>query len=132
VKQAESLDPPLRSIGIGHDMRNWVPDTGASSHFTPCLSDMMEVEEGFDLGVQVADGHIVKCTAREIVEINMIADDGHPLKAHLHGVIYVPGLKRGLFYLGAQEWCACYQQCYCEAIYHCSGRCETEEPEEED
>ncbi len=27
----------------------------------------------------------------------MIAEDGQPLKAHLHGVIYVPGLKRRLF-----------------------------------
>ncbi len=27
----------------------------------------------------------------------MIADDGHPLKAHLHGVFYIPGLKRCLF-----------------------------------
>ena len=51
------------------------------------------MEEGLDLGVVVADGHIVKCTARGFVEINMIADDGQPLKAHLHGVIYVPGLK---------------------------------------
>jgi len=74
-----------------------MPDTGASSHFTPCLSDMKEVEEGLDLGVEVADGHIVQCTARGIVEINMIADDGLTLKAFLHGVIYVPGLKRRLF-----------------------------------
>jgi hypothetical protein len=55
------------------------------------------VEEGLDLGVEVADGHIVKCTARGIVEINMIADDGQPLKAHLHGVIYVPVLKNAYF-----------------------------------
>ena len=55
------------------------------------------MEEDLDLEVEVADGHIVKCTARGIVEINMIADDGHPLKAYLHGVIYVPGLKRRLF-----------------------------------
>ncbi len=41
------------------------------------------MEEGLDLGVVVADGHIVKCTARGIVEVNMIADDDHPLKAHL-------------------------------------------------
>ena len=74
-----------------------MPDTGASSHFTPCLLDLKEVEEGLDLGVEVADGHIVKCTARGIVEINMIADDGLPFKANLHGVIYVPGLKRRLF-----------------------------------
>jgi hypothetical protein len=74
-----------------------MPDTGASSHFTPCLSDMKEVEEGLDLGVEVADGHIVQCTARGLNEINMIADDGLTLKAFLHGVIYVPGLKRCLF-----------------------------------
>jgi len=97
VKQAKGLDPLYEFIGIGSDLRNWMPDTGASSHFTPCLLDLQEVEEGLDLGVEVADGHIVKCTARGIVEINMIADDGHPLKAYLHGVIYVPGLKRRLF-----------------------------------
>jgi hypothetical protein len=97
VKQAKGLDPPISMIGIGHDLRNWMPDTGASSHFTPCLLDWKEVEEGLDLGVEVADGHIVKCTARGLVEINMIADDGLPLKTNLHGVIYVPGLKRCLF-----------------------------------
>jgi hypothetical protein len=42
-----------------------------------------ESGRGFDLGVEVADGHIVKCTSRGIVEVNMIADDGYPLKAHL-------------------------------------------------
>jgi hypothetical protein len=97
LKQSKRLDPPLNTIGIGSDLRNWMPDTGASSHFTPCLSDMKEVEEGLDLGVEVADGRIVQCTARGIVEINMIADDGLTLKAFLHGVIYVPGLKRHLF-----------------------------------
>ncbi len=86
-KQAKGLDPPDSIIGIGSDLGNWMPDTDASSHFTPCL-------EGLDLGVEVADGHIVKCTARGIVEINMIADDGLPFKANLHGVINVPGLKR--------------------------------------
>ncbi len=45
------------------------------------------MEEGLDSGVEVADGHIVKCTARLIVEINMIADDGLPFKANLH--IYI-------------------------------------------
>ena len=54
---------------------------------------LMEQAKGLDSGVEVADGHIVKCTTRVIVEVNMIADDDQPLKAHLHGVIYVPGLK---------------------------------------
>ncbi len=96
-KQAKGLYPPDSIIGIGSDLRNWMPDTGASSHFTPCLLDLKEVEEGLDLGVEVADGHIFKCTARGIVEINMFADDGLPFKANLHGVIYIPGLKRCLF-----------------------------------
>jgi hypothetical protein len=76
MKQAKGLDPLYHYIGIGSDLRNWMPDTGASSHFTPCLLDLKEVKENLDLGVEVAGGHIVKCTARGIVEINMIADDG--------------------------------------------------------
>jgi hypothetical protein len=34
VKQAKGLDPPISMIGIGHDLRKWMPDTGASSHVT--------------------------------------------------------------------------------------------------
>ncbi len=63
MKQAMGLDPHYHYIGIGSYLRNWTPDTGASSHFTPYLLDLQEVEEGLDLGVEVADGHIVKCTA---------------------------------------------------------------------
>jgi hypothetical protein len=36
-----------------------MPDTGASSHFTLCLLDLQEVEEGLDLRVEVADDHFV-------------------------------------------------------------------------
>ncbi len=50
MKQAKGLDPPISMIGIGNYLRNWMPDTGASSHFTPCLLDLKEVEEGLDLG----------------------------------------------------------------------------------
>jgi hypothetical protein len=78
-----------------------MPNTDESSHFTPCLLDLKEVEEGLDLGVEVADSHIDKCTARGIVEINMIADDSLPLKANLH----VPGLKRFLFSVTAFASC---------------------------
>jgi hypothetical protein len=43
---------------------------------------MKEVGDGLDLGVEVADGHIVQCTARGIVEGNMIAEDGLPFEAY--------------------------------------------------
>jgi hypothetical protein len=55
MKQAKGLDPLYHYIGIGSDPMNWMPDTGASSPFIPCLLDFQEVEEGLDLGVDVAD-----------------------------------------------------------------------------
>jgi hypothetical protein len=36
MRQAKGLDPLYHYIGIGSDLRNWMPDTGVSSHFTPC------------------------------------------------------------------------------------------------
>jgi hypothetical protein len=36
MKQAKGMDPIFQHIGIGSDLRNWMPDTGASSHFTSC------------------------------------------------------------------------------------------------
>jgi hypothetical protein len=59
IKQAKGLEHPSHCIDIGSDLRNWMPDTGASSHFTPCLLDLKEVEEGLNLGIEVADGHFV-------------------------------------------------------------------------
>jgi hypothetical protein len=56
MKQAKGLDPLFQHIGIGSDLGNWMPDTGASFHFTPCLMDLQEVEEALDLGVEVAAG----------------------------------------------------------------------------
>jgi hypothetical protein len=109
LKQSRRLDHSVTTIGIGSDLRNWMPDTGASSHFTPCLSDMKEVEEGLDLGVEVADGHIVQCTARGIVEINMIADDGLTFITWS----YLCSWSEGTFI-----FCNCFCQqrslCYCE------------------
>ena len=83
----------LTLIGQPLNLCNWLPDSGASSHLTPHLADLVHVEEELDLGVEVADGHIVKCTARGCVTIDMTDDDGFPLQAQLYDVIYIPGLK---------------------------------------
>jgi hypothetical protein len=40
ITQAKGLDPFYHYIGIGSDLKNWMPDTCASSHFTPCLLDL--------------------------------------------------------------------------------------------
>ena len=60
----------------------------------PHLGDLDHVEEELNQGVKVADGHIIKCTTHGVVIINMVDDEGLPLKATLHDIIYVPGLKQ--------------------------------------
>ncbi|MFN9978922.1 MAG: hypothetical protein ACK53Y_03350, partial [bacterium] len=64
---------------------------------TPRFADLEDVVEGRKLGVEVADGHIIKCPATGKIRINMIDDDGNPIEAKLHDVMYVPGLNRRLF-----------------------------------
>ena len=73
---------------------NWLPDSGASSHMTPHLADLVYMEEELNLGVQAADGNMIKCTAWGLVTIDMTDDDnGFPMPVQLYDVIYIPGLK---------------------------------------
>jgi hypothetical protein len=64
---------------------------------TPRLSDLEDVVEGKKLGVEVADGHIIKCPAIGKIKIQMLDDKGNQIEAKLHDVMYVPGLSRRLF-----------------------------------
>jgi hypothetical protein len=64
---------------------------------TPRLADLEDVEEGLNLGIEVADGHIIHCTKSGKVRINMVDDNGNPLDAFLVDTLYVPGLNRRLF-----------------------------------
>jgi len=56
-----------------------------------------DVVEGKHLGVEVADGHIIKCPATGKIKIEMLDDDGNTLEVKLHDVMYVPGVSRRLF-----------------------------------
>jgi len=55
------------------------------------------VVEGQNLGVEVADGHVIQCSITGKIRLNMTDDNGEPLNAVLHDVMYVPGLSRRLF-----------------------------------
>jgi hypothetical protein len=57
------------------------------------------VEDVQNLGVEVADGYIIKCTTTGRVCINMKDDNGRDLKAVFHGVMYVPGFNKRLLSL---------------------------------
>jgi hypothetical protein len=55
------------------------------------------VVEGQNLGVEVADGHVIQCSITGKIRLRMTDDNGDPLNAVLHDVMYVPGLSRRLF-----------------------------------
>ncbi len=55
-------NPSIQEIGDPRDLNNYLPDSGATQHMTPHLADLINVAEGQCLGVEVADGHIIKCS----------------------------------------------------------------------
>ena len=64
---------------------------------TPCRADLFDVVEGQNLGVEVADGHIIKCTITGKINVDMSDDEGGRVQAVLENVMYVPGLTQRLF-----------------------------------
>ena len=90
-------DPTAEEIGDPSDLNNYLPDSGATQHMTPRLADLVEAVEGQNLGVEVADGHIIKCSTTGKIRIRMLDDNGDQLEVTLTDVMYVPGLSRRLF-----------------------------------
>ncbi len=64
---------------------------------TPRLANLQDMVEGQQLGVEVADGQIIRCSTTGNIQINMHDDNGNTLNATLSDVMYLPGLNRRLF-----------------------------------
>jgi hypothetical protein len=90
-------DPTIDQIGDPRNLQNYLLDSGATQHMTPRFEDLEEVVEDRHLGVEVADGHIIRCPATGKIRISMLDDNGNPLEVKLQDVMYVPGLSRRLF-----------------------------------
>jgi hypothetical protein len=90
-------DPSIEDIGDPCDLGNFLPDSGATQHMTPCRADLFNVVEGHNLGDEVADGHVIQCSTTGKICLHMTDNNGEPLNAVLHDVMYVPGLSRRLF-----------------------------------
>jgi hypothetical protein len=90
-------DPSITELGDPCNLNNYLPDSGATQHMTPRSADLINVVEGQNLGVGVADGHIIKCSTTGDVLIKMLDDNGDEFTATLKDVMYVPGLSRRLF-----------------------------------
>jgi len=90
-------DPTISNIGDPKDLNNYLPDTSATQHMTPRLADLTDMVEGQNLGVEVANGHVIKCTTTGKIQVRMLDDNGDRLEVTLTDVMYVPGLSRRLF-----------------------------------
>ena len=86
----------LFSRGPSNDIRNWLIDSGATSHFTPFPEDLIDIES-CQIDVTVADGSQVIATQCGKVILDMKTDQGKVIKLTLGQVLYVRGLSRRLF-----------------------------------
>jgi hypothetical protein len=48
---------------------------------TPRRADLFDVVEGQNLGVEVVDGHVIKCSVTGKIQLQMMDDNGHVLEA---------------------------------------------------
>ncbi len=90
-------DPSIAKIGDPADLNNYLPESGATQHMTPHLANLVEAVEGQNLGVEVSDGHVIKCTTTGKIKIRMLDDNRTNLEVTLTDIRYVPGLIRHLF-----------------------------------
>jgi hypothetical protein len=90
-------DPSIAEIGDPSNLNNYLPDSGVTQHMTPHLADLVDAVEGQNLGVEVADSHVIKCTTKGKTKVRMLDDNGDQLELMLMDVMYIPGLSRWLF-----------------------------------
>jgi hypothetical protein len=90
-------DPSIAEIGDPCNLNNYLPDSGATQHMTPHLADLVDAVKGQNLGVEVADSHVIKCTTTGKIKVRMLDDNGEQLDVTLMDIMYVPGLSQWLF-----------------------------------
>lgn len=90
-------DPNIQEIGDPSDLNNYLPNSGAAQHMTLHQANLVDVVEGQNLGVEVADGHVIKRTTTGKIKIRMLDDTGKQFEVTLTNVMYVPGLSQRLF-----------------------------------
>jgi hypothetical protein len=97
VSAPKAKDPSIAEIGDPSNLNNYLPDSGATQHMTPRLAGLVDTVEGQNRGVEVADGHLIRCSITGYIPICMQDDHGIPFLATFSEVMCVPGLSRRLF-----------------------------------
>ena len=98
---------PHQRFGPPH-LQNWLPDSGATSHYTPVFSDLRDVEP-CNVPISLADGSTKQSTHKGTSECYFTSDDGQKSILGLTDVYYVEGLSHRLLSLttisGTQNFC---------------------------
>ena len=80
------------------DLALWLFDSGATSHFTPVLQDLINaIKLDRPIYVKVADGSTLRATHQGMVSLSFISDQGIEINLKLMRVLHVPGLQTRLF-----------------------------------
>jgi translation initiation factor IF-1 len=107
---ARKKDPTVAEIGDPSNLNNYLPDSGATQHVTPRLADLVDAVEGKNLGVEVADGHVIKCTTTGKIKVKMLDDNGDQLEVILTDMMYVPGLATIFCRQVRSSWLSCHDK----------------------
>ena len=101
VKSVRVDDPqsPYQRFGPPF-LSNWLPDSGATSHYTPLFSDLRDVQP-CSVPVSLADGSTKLSTHKGPTECHFTTDDGLQSILGLTDVYYVEGLSHRLLSLTA-------------------------------
>jgi hypothetical protein len=85
-------------------LRNWLTDSGASSHVTPHVEDLILNVEESNAVVQVANGALIRAELRGTARIRIqdLNDPRITCDILAHDVLHVPGLSRRL--LSVDQW----------------------------
>ena len=86
--------------GSPDDIRCYLMDSGASSHFTPHLEDLKDPVD-CNIKVMLSDSSRVKDTQQGSINLKLTSDQGIPCTLTLKRVLYVPGLNMRLFSIPA-------------------------------
>ena len=81
------------SMGSPADIRNYLLDSGASSHFTPFKSDLYNVTPA-SAQIMLADSSVIRASHQGEVTIRFTSEQDYPCELILRRVLYVPGLNR--------------------------------------
>ena len=92
-----AIDAPAIAFGHG-DFAKWLLDSGATSHFTPVFSDLLQPQQlETPIHIRVADGSRMQATHQGIVELHFTSSEGTQVNLRLMRVLYVPNLQTRLF-----------------------------------